>query len=138
MSEERRRETEEKDEKGRDESWDEKWRNDPVNAAVWALIIIWAGLVWLADSLGYFDSFLRQVEVWPYIFLGAGVIMLLGVLFRIVVPAYRRPLAWSLIIGVVFIGIGAGWLTGFWEILVPLIVIAIGAGLLFSGFFRKR
>ncbi|MGD9403760.1 MAG: hypothetical protein PVH95_01295, partial [Anaerolineae bacterium] len=42
----------EKDEKGRDESWDEKWRRDPVEAALWAFVLIWFGLVWLASNIG--------------------------------------------------------------------------------------
>lgn len=43
MSERPRGEKEEKDEKGREESWDEKWRRDPLNAAGWALLLIWLG-----------------------------------------------------------------------------------------------
>lgn len=137
MTEPRRDEKEEKDEKGRDESWDEKWRNDPVNAAVWALVLIWAGLVWLADSMGYFSSILGDVEIWPFVFLGAGLIMFLGVLARLVIPAWRRPIAGSLILAVVFVGIGLGQLTN-WLVIGPLILLGIGVALLFSGLFRRR
>ena len=54
MSEPRRDEKnqDEKSEKGRDDSWDEKWRRDPVEAAVWAFVLIWAGIVWLLSNTG--------------------------------------------------------------------------------------
>jgi len=112
MSEERRKnrdEKDEKEEKNRNESWDEKWRRDPVDAAVWALILIWAGLVWLAHNMEWLwdrgtDG--RDEKSVALGFLGAGVIVLLGVVLRLVVPAYRRPIIGSLIFGVILFGIG--------------------------------
>jgi hypothetical protein len=105
MSEERpsqrqrqRDEKQEKQEEKEEKSWEEKWRRDPLNAAVWALIIIWAGLVLLAVNFGLFeDSF---VEAWPVFFLGAGVLLLLEVLFRLLVPAYRQPFAGSFVVAI--------------------------------------
>ena len=81
MSEEPRRdEKEEKDEKERDDSWDEKWRRDPVVAVIWACVLIWAGLVALASNFGIWENLLgRGTEWWPIAFIGAGVIVLLGV-----------------------------------------------------------
>lgn len=140
MSERRRNEKEEKNEKDEGESWDEKWRRDPVEAAVWAFVLIWAGLVWLLSATTTFwDSLLgRDGDWWALAFLGAGVIILLGVLFRLLVPAYRRPLTGSIIIGFIFLGIGLGQLTDLWLVVGPLILIAIGAGLLLTGIFRRR
>ena len=86
-----RNEKEEKDEKDSD-GWDEKWRRDPVDAAMWALILIWAGLVLLGANIGVFDQ-LDGVEAWAIGFFGAGVIVWLAAGFRLLVPAYRRPLA---------------------------------------------
>jgi hypothetical protein len=138
MSEPRRDEKEEKDEKGRNESWDEKWRRDPVEAAVWALVLIWAGLAWLASTTGIWDSILgEKVEVWAIVFLGAGAIVLLGVAFRLIVPAYRRPLTSGLILGFVLLGIGLGGLTNGWLVIAPLILIAIGVTGLLTFFFRR-
>ncbi len=137
MSERSRNEKEEKDEKGRDESWDEKWRRDPVEAAVWAFVLIWAGVVWLASNTGVWESVLGEgAEWWPIAFLGAGLIVLLGVLFRLLVPAYRRPLTGSLILGLIFVGIGLGQLTS-WIIVGPLVLIAIGISGLVAFFFRR-
>jgi hypothetical protein len=135
MSERPRNEKEEKDEKGRGDSWDEKWRTDPVNAAVLAIILIWAGLVWLGDNLDLFVIY-EGLETWAIIFLGAGVIVLLGVLVRLLVPAYRRPVLGSIILGVILIAIGLGDLIS-WTIIGPLILIAIGVGG-FLAYFRTR
>lgn len=131
-------EKQEKGEKGEGESWEDKWRRDPVEAAIWAIVLIWAGLVWLAESAGFFDSiFGEKTEAWPIVFLGAGLIILAGVLFRLLVPAYRRPLGGSIILGIIFLGIGLGWLTNWW-VVGPLIIIAIGVGILATGILRRR
>ncbi len=45
MSERKRDEKEEKKEEKDEKSREEKWRRDPLSAAIWAGILIWAGLV---------------------------------------------------------------------------------------------
>jgi len=127
----------EKEEKNRNESWDEKWRRDPVDAAVWALILIWVGLVWLATNLGWLKGIVKSGQEWAVGFLGAGVIVLLGVLLRLMVPAYRRPVIGSVILGVVFLGIG---LTQFVQgvAIGAIVLIGIGLVILLGGLFRKR
>jgi hypothetical protein len=139
MSERRSDEKQEKPEKGRDESWDEKWRRDPVEAAVWAIVLIWAGLVWFASNVAFWEDLLGEgTEWWSVGFLGAGVIVLLGVLARIVVPAYRRPLTGSVILGIIFLGIGLGGITEGWVWIGPLVLIAIGVGGFLAFFFRRK
>lgn len=124
----------EKGEKGQNEGWDEKWRNDPVNAAVWALMLIWAGLVLLADTMDLV-SFGGQ-ETWSVILIGAGLIVLVGVVVRLVVPAYRRPVLGSVVFGFILLAIGLGDGLG-WELVLPLLLIAIGIGGLLA-YFRSR
>jgi hypothetical protein len=136
MSERPRNEKEEKEEKGRGESWDEKWRRDPVDAASWAAIFIWAGLVLLAENMGLLIRF-ERLETWSIIFIGAGLIVLLGVVVRLLVPAYRRPVTGSLIFGVILLGIGLGEVVG-WVVIGPLVLIAIGVGVLLRGLLRGR
>jgi hypothetical protein len=136
MSERPRNEKEEKEEKGRGESWDEKWRRDPVDAVVWAFILIWAGLVFLAENMGLLVRF-ELLEAWSIGFIGAGLIVLLGVVVRLLVPAYRRPLTGGLIFGVILLGIGLGEVVG-WVAIGPLILIAIGVGMLLRGFLGGR
>jgi hypothetical protein len=130
MSERPRDEKEEKDEKGREESWDEKWRRDPLTAAGWALVLIWAGLVLIAANLNLFGI---GWDAWPVIFIGAGVIVLLGVLIRLFVPAYRRPVTGSIIFGFILLGIGLGELTR-WDVVGALVLIAIGVSIILSRF----
>ena len=128
---------EEKEEEKQGQSWDEKWRRDPVDAATWAIIFIWAGLVLLAGNAGFLANLLPPgVEAWSVGFLGAGVIVLLGVLVRVLVPAYRRPLMGGLIFGVILIGVGLGEIVG-WVAIGPLILIAIGVSVLLRGILRR-
>jgi hypothetical protein len=141
MTEPRRDEKnqDEKNEKGRDDSWDEKWRRDPVEAAVWAFVLIWAGIVWLLSNTGTLENiFGEKVEWWAVGFLGAGLIVLLGVGARLVVPAWRRPVTGSLILGLIFIGIALGQITGGWVVVGPLVLIGIGIAGLAAFFFRGR
>ena len=70
-------EKQEKDEGG----WDEKWRRDPVDAAMWAVIIIWVGILLLGSNLGWFDD--MGIPTWSIGFFGAGAIMLCAIGFRL-------------------------------------------------------
>jgi hypothetical protein len=131
-------EKDEKNEKSRaqeEKSWEEKWRRDPINTASWAIIIIWAGLVLLADNLGLFDdSFLKG---WPLFFVGAAVILLLEIVFRLLVPAYREPFAGNFVIAIIFLAIGLGGLIN-WNLIWAVALIAIGAYALLRGVLRPR
>ena len=127
-------EKQEKQEKN-DGGWDEKWRRDPVDAIMWAVLLMWAGVMLLASNLKWFAAF-EGIPVWSIGFMGAGVIVLLSVVFRLLVPAYRRPLAGNLIFAAILFGIGFGEIIS-WVIVGPLVLIAIGVGLLLTGFLRR-
>ncbi len=126
-----------------EKQWDEKYRRDPLSAVVWPLILIWAGLVLLAANLGALgfllgrDRELWSSSTWSVIFLGAGGIILLVALARLVLPEYRHPITGEVILAVVFIGIGLGNLTN-WAIVWPLIIIIIGVSILFRSMFPRR
>jgi hypothetical protein len=138
MSEPTRNEKDEKQEKGNGESWDEKWRRDPVEAAVWACILIWVGLVWLLNSTQVWSNLFGDgIQAWTIGFLGAGLIVLLGVVFRLVVPGYRRPVLGSIILGIVLLGIGLGELVN-WVAVGAVVLIAIGVAILLRGFVGKE
>lgn len=132
-------------EKREEKSWEEKYRNDPVSAAVWACIFIWAGLVLLAGNLGLLGwlspepdaPFFIWPDTWGLILLGAGVIVLMGAAVRVLVPSYRRSITGDLILGVIFIGIGLGNVFGF-QVTLPLILIVIGLSILLRGRRRER
>jgi H+/Cl- antiporter ClcA len=137
-----RRERHEKDEKNRNESWDEKWRRDPIYAATWALILIWAGvaLAWsLWQNGGSFDNMATDNnQWWSLILLGAGVIVLLGVVVRLVIPAYRRPVVGSLVWGLILVGAGLGGFTDNWVLILPLILIGAGIAAFAALILRPR
>lgn len=144
------KELEKREEKSPEEkSWDEKWRRDPINTIAWAAIFIWAGIVLLADNLGFFDplrelgrgtaglGFLSDLEAWSLIFFSAGVIFLIEVFVRLLVPAYRKPVGGTLIFGLVLIGIGLGDVFG-WTVIWPLILIGLGLSIILRGVMRNR
>ncbi|MCC7353891.1 MAG: hypothetical protein IT330_09055 [Anaerolineae bacterium] len=139
MSEQRRDEKEEKQEKEeeKDEKQrEEKWRRDPLSAIVWAAILIWAGIVFLGENMGLLAN-LSTLEAWSLVFIGAGIIVLLEVVVRILIPEYRRPVTGSIIFAFILLAIGLGNTTG-WDLIWPLILIAIGAAILLGGFLRRR
>lgn len=137
MSERPRNEKEEKDEKDSGDSWDEKWRSDPLNAVWWALILIWAGLVLIADNVGMLDNLGLSGKGWSLGFIGAGILALLLVVIRLLVPAYRRPVTGSIIIGFILVGIGLGELTR-WDVVGALVLIAIGVSILLSRLVQRE
>ncbi|HZD58102.1 MAG TPA: hypothetical protein VE136_15335 [Anaerolineales bacterium] len=134
------KEAEKREEKSpQEKSWDEKWRRDPLGTLTWAAIFIWAGLVLLANNLGYFQtagSFLAGVQAWSLIFLGAGVLVLLEVLARLLFPEYRRGVTGSIIFGFILVGIGLGDIFS-WELVWPFILIALGLSIVLRGVFRR-
>ncbi len=135
-------EREEKDEKHHEK--EEKGRGDQLSTAVWGLVIIWAGLVFFADSMGILGNLSRadtpvplRFEAWALIFLGAGVILLLEAVVRLTVPTYRRAVTGTIILGIIFIGIGVGNLTT-WNIIWPLVLIVLGLLILVRGLGWRR
>jgi hypothetical protein len=123
-----------------------------LSSITWAFILIWAGLVFLATNLGWFDQMGITIDqswifksfedwdnfgVWNLIALGAGAIILLEAVARLLLPSFRRHVGGTLIVAAVFIGLGlGGWFS--WSYLWPLILIAVGVNVLLSGLSRSR
>ena len=135
MSEQQRHEKEEKQEKHDEKDREEKWRRDPLSGMVWAGILIWAGLVLLADNLRLLASF-QQLQAWALILIGAGVILLLEVAIRLAMPAYRRSVVGTLILGLILIGSGLGEVLS-WNVVGPLVLIGVGVFILARVFWRR-
>ncbi len=139
----------EKDEKERnkheEKTMEEKWRRDPLSRVTWAVILIWGGLVFLAANLGFLSPFIANVPLaavpyigaWGVFMVGAGIILLLEVIVRLVVPAYRSPIGGTFFLALVFIAIGLGNWFG-WNVIWPFILIALGLSILFRAFVRSR
>lgn len=129
----------EKDEKDEKDRGGEKWRNDPLSAIVWAALFVWAGLVLLADNLGILGTITINGNVfsaWSLIFTGAGIIVLVEVLIRLIVPAYRRSVVGSVIFAGILLSIGLGGTLG-WNVVWPLILILAGISILVGAITRR-
>jgi hypothetical protein len=142
MSEERQHrqygqkdEKQEKQQEKEEKSWEEKWRRDPLSAAVWAIILIWLGLVLLAANFDLFED--TWLDIWPIFFTGAGGILLLEIIFRLAVPAYRQPLIGTAILAIVFLSIGLGGLIN-WNLVWAVALIGIGAFILLRGLLGQK
>jgi uncharacterized membrane protein YjjP (DUF1212 family) len=142
MSEPRRNEKEEekrgekKEEKGR--SWDEKWQHDSLRMISIAVILIWGGLVAFAGTLNLF-SYDWEKHGWAIFLLGTGVILVVKVIIRAMVPEFRRAIGASLIIGIILLAVGISDLIGWnWNYIWPFIIIAIGLVILLRGTLRHR
>jgi hypothetical protein len=135
-----KQEKEEKDEKDRGErEWDkgEQWSGgDALGPIIWGLIIIFAGLAFAAVNLGMYP-WLTWENVWSVIFIGAGLLFVLEVIIRILMPTYRRPIRGRIILAFVALAIGLGGLIG-WEVTWPLIIIAVGLAIVIGVFVRPR
>jgi hypothetical protein len=130
-------EKDERDEKDREKSEkNEKYTRDPLSAIVWALIFIGAGVVLLLESTGLIN-FGRYLNAWQIIMAVAGVVLLLEAAVRLIVPAYRRPVLGTIILGFILLSIGLG---GFarWELIWPVVLILVGLSIILGGLFRGR
>lgn len=136
----RKDEKQEKEEKDSGErEWDkgEQWSGgDALGPLVWGLIIIFAGLAFVAVNLGMYP-WLAWDNVWSVIFIGAGLLFLLEVILRILMPTYRRPIRGRIILAFVALAIGLGGIIG-WEVTWPLIIIAVGLAIIIGVFVRPR
>ena len=134
--EEKRREKEE--EKGRGRGLDEKWERDRLRMISIAAIFIWGGLVALAGTLNLFNYNWGE-HGWAIFLLGTGVILLVKVNIRALIPEHRRAIGGSLIIGFILLAVGVSDLTGWsWDYIWPIILVAIGLAILLRGVLRRR
>jgi hypothetical protein len=105
--------------------WAEWFQEDRLDKVMWAAAFIWAGLVILGNNLGYLDG-----DGWSLFFRGAGLLLLVELAVRLLVPSHRRDL-----LGTLFLAGFLLWL-GDWALLWPLILIGIGGSILIHHFFR--
>jgi len=142
----------EKDEKELEKHDEKVEERDMLSSITWAFILIWAGLVFLATNVGWFDQLgitidqswvfksfedWDRIGVWNLIALGAGAIILLEAVARLLIPNFRRHVGGTLIVAAIFIGLGlGGWFS--WSYLWPLTLIAVGVNVLLSGLSRSK
>ncbi len=152
--------TDEKEMQKQEEKQEEKWNRDPLSSIVFALLLIWAGSLFLASNMGYADVFtpildnlpieaniineididlpffndLNFLDLIRVFFLGGAVIMLFEIALRLLLPAYRRRVLGTFVGFAIFLGVGFANFTLFW----PMVLIAIGVSVLLGGFFSRR
>jgi len=120
----------------RDSEWDIEWRREVGTPIFWALILIWAGLIFLAEHLGWVVGW-SWWSPWGMIFLGAGAILILGGLIRFAIQKFRWGAGGNMFLGFIFLCIGAGMLGG-WSLIWPLALIALGIGWIVSVLLRQQ
>ena len=132
---EKKGEKQEKEDEKR-KGWDEKWRRDRVNAVSWAAILIWGALVLLAETSDFKNHF-SWWEGWAVFFAGAGAVLLLTALYRLIVPEHRRAVTGNVILGLVFLGIGLGDLVS-WDYIWVIVLVVVAVMILLRAFAPRR
>ncbi len=95
----------------------------------WPIMLIIAGLVFLAENTGFLRGF--GGDAWDWVLLAAGVVLLGGMLLRAVSPGGERPSVFLTLVGFGLIVLGADEIFGYsFDNLWPVILIFIGAAIL--------
>ncbi len=116
-----------------DQSWEDWWKSDRLDAIGWAALFIWGALVVVAENTSFRDDF-SWWQGWGVFFVGAGAIVLAETLIRLAMAEYRSKWGWNLFWGSAFLAIGLGELaSGVWYAL-PLAALAI---VILSGAFAR-
>ena len=113
-SEKRFNEKNEKELQKHDEKVEQR---DALSSVIWAVILVWAGLVFFAANSGWLEQLLNgdiltrylppgmsffEPGVWSLVLLGAGAVLLGEAAIRLAVPNYRRRVGGTLITAAVF------------------------------------
>jgi hypothetical protein len=107
-----------------------------INAIYFGGVLLWAGIVFAADSLGYLPQ-IGYSSAWSWIFLGAGLFSLVGNLVRQVSPGILNPSGFDYLFGSVLLAIGIGGFTSLY-IALSLLLVLVGGAILYSVISRSR
>jgi hypothetical protein len=101
----------------------------------WAGTLLWTGLVFGADSLGWLPQIV-QADAWTWVFLGAGLRGLVVTLYRQISVDALNPRTWDYLWSGFLLIVGLGGVAGvntFW----PLVLILLGVAALVSTLRRS-
>jgi hypothetical protein len=100
-----------------------------VEGIYWALVFIWAGLVFGSDSLGVLPR-VGSATAWSWVFAGAGSLSLLGSIIRAYSPDWPNPTTWDYIWATILLSVGLG---GFLNVDIAFPIVLIVVGITFLG-----
>ena len=106
------------------------------DAHYWAIVLIWAGIVFGAESLGVLPQ-IGGADAWNWVFFGTGVLALFGCIRRATLPNRIAPTMWDYVWAAILIILGLSGLTAV-EISFPLILLVIGFALLSGTVLRSE
>ena len=128
-----------------EKTYEEKHRRDPLGGIVWAVILIWGGVVFLLNNMGVLQDFFQPIiDLLPKItkswdaeipfdvgaiqifLLGTALIFVVEIIIRLMVPEYRRPIFGSL----VMVGVVLSLAFDNWDWFFPFLLIAFGISIL--------
>ncbi len=107
-----------------------------INALYFGSVLICAGIVFAADSLGFLPQ-IGSSDAWSWIFLGAGVAALIGNLIRQASSSILNPSGFDYIFGAVLLAIGLGGFTSLY-IALSVVLLLVGGAILYTALFRTR
>jgi len=112
------------------------WTRDPVSGIIWAVILITAGVILLAETLGWV-SWARFGGAWNLLLLAVGVIILIEVLLRLLIPTHRRAVRGRIVFALIMLALGLGNIIGP-GMIGALFLIIVGVGILLRGLSASR
>ena len=107
-----------------------------INALYFGGVLVWAGIVFAADSLGFLPQ-IGSSDAWSWIFLGSGFASLIGNLIRQASSSILNPSGFDYIFGAVLLAIGLGGFTSLY-IALSVVLLLVGGAILYTALFRTR
>jgi hypothetical protein len=106
-----------------------------IDAIYWGGSFLWAGLIFVADSLGFLPQ-IGAGDAWSWVFFGAGVYALLGNFYRMFSDSFSRAKDWEYVWAGALMLFGLGGFTNL-EISFALVLVLIGVVALGSTIVRR-
>lgn len=122
--------------KAEQEALQQKAERKRLESFWWGAVILWAGIVLIVDYLDFLPE-VGESNAWSWIFLGAGILGLIGAIIRSASAELPRPTGWDYFWSALFLIIGAtGFVGG--GITFPIVLIVIGFAIIGNVLFRQK